>query len=107
MHLPEWSTLTVIANGFTAPSRIAALSAVDRPPVEQLTVRAGGVDGHAIQTEEGAFAVQQPAARGIAAKISEAATAVALTLRYGREPLLAHYLRIVPYGNGSHGIAHE
>jgi penicillin-binding protein 1C len=36
----------------------------------------------------------------------EAATAIALTLRYGREAVLAQYLRLVPYGNGSHGIAH-
>jgi penicillin-binding protein 1C len=50
--------------------------------------------------------MQQPAARGLLAKVNEAATAVALTLRYGRAALLAHYLRIVPYGNGSHGIAH-
>ena len=50
--------------------------------------------------------MQHPAARGLLAKSMEAATAVALTLRYGREALLAHYLRIVPYGNGSHGIAH-
>jgi penicillin-binding protein 1C len=50
--------------------------------------------------------MQQPAARGLLAKANEAATAVALTLRYGRAALLAHYLRIVPYGNGSHGIAH-
>jgi penicillin-binding protein 1C len=50
--------------------------------------------------------MQQPAARGLFAKAGEAATAIALTLRYGREALLAHYLRIVPYGNGSHGIAH-
>ena len=27
-------------------------------------------------------------------------------MRYGRHTLLAHYLRLVPYGNGSHGIAH-
>src|SRR6187397_2254858 len=50
--------------------------------------------------------MQQPAARGLTAKAMEAATAVVLTWRYGREALLAHYLRIVPYGNGSHGIAH-
>jgi penicillin-binding protein 1C len=50
--------------------------------------------------------MQHPTARGLFAKSMEAATAVALTLRYGREALLAHYLRIVPYGNGSHGIAH-
>lgn len=50
--------------------------------------------------------MQRPAARGLRAKALEAATAVALTLRYGREAVLAQYLRLVPYGNGSHGIAH-
>jgi penicillin-binding protein 1C len=50
--------------------------------------------------------MQQPAARGLWAKAMEAATAMVLTWRYGREALLAHYLRIVPYGNASHGIAH-
>lgn len=50
--------------------------------------------------------MQHPAARGLWAKSMEAATGVALTLRYGRAALLAHYLRIVPYGNGSHGIVH-
>ena len=50
--------------------------------------------------------MQRPAARGLAAKAIEAATAVAITLRYGRESVLAQYLRLVPYGNGSHGIAH-
>jgi penicillin-binding protein 1C len=50
--------------------------------------------------------MQQPAPRTLYAKMSEAATAVALTWRYGREALLAHYLRIAPYGNGGHGIAH-
>ena len=50
--------------------------------------------------------MQHPAPRTLVAKAREAATALALTWRYGREALLAHYLRIVPYGNGSHGIAH-
>src|SRR4051812_41902436 len=50
--------------------------------------------------------MQHPAARGLWAKSLEAATAIALTLRYGRTALLAHYFRIVPYGNASHGIAH-
>jgi penicillin-binding protein 1C len=50
--------------------------------------------------------MQQPAARTPWAKAVEAGTALALTLRYGREALLAQYLRLVPYGNGSHGIAH-
>jgi penicillin-binding protein 1C len=50
--------------------------------------------------------MQAPAPRSLAAKAREAVTALALTWRYGREALLAHYLRLVPYGNGSHGIAH-
>ena len=50
--------------------------------------------------------MQQPAPRTWWAKLREAAVALALTWRYDRAQLLAHYLRLVPYGNGSHGIAH-
>ncbi len=50
--------------------------------------------------------MQRPRARTLWAKAVEAGTAVALTARYGRTALLGHYLRLVPYGNGSHGIAH-
>ena len=50
--------------------------------------------------------MQNPAPRTLATKLREGVTAIALTLRYGRENVLAHYLRLVPYGNGSHGIAH-
>ena len=50
--------------------------------------------------------MQDPAPRTIFVKAREAATALALTWRYGRAALLSHYLRIAPYGNGSHGIAH-
>ena len=50
--------------------------------------------------------MQRPGPRSLASKLTEAATALALTLRFGRGGVLAHYLRIVPYGNGSHGIAH-
>jgi penicillin-binding protein 1C len=50
--------------------------------------------------------MQQPARRTPWNKAVEAGTAGALTWRYGRHALLAHYLRLVPYGNGSHGIAH-
>ncbi len=50
--------------------------------------------------------MQNPAPRGVTSKLVEAATAVALVARHGREAVLAHYLRLVPYGNGSHGIAH-
>jgi penicillin-binding protein 1C len=50
--------------------------------------------------------MQNPAPRNLASKIMEAATAIALVARHGHEAVLAHYLRLAPYGNGSHGIAH-
>ena len=50
--------------------------------------------------------MQDPGPRTFANKLREGIAAIALTLRYGREAVLAHYLRIVPYGNGAHGIAH-
>ena len=50
--------------------------------------------------------MQTPAPRTFVAKLREGATALALTMRYGREAVLAHYLRLVPYGNNSHGIVH-
>ncbi|SED73919.1 penicillin-binding protein 1C [Rhizobiales bacterium GAS188] len=50
--------------------------------------------------------MQRPAARSFDSKILEAGVALALTWRYGRTEVLSHYLRLVPFGNGSHGIAH-
>ncbi len=50
--------------------------------------------------------MQHPAPRTPWAKAVEAGTALALTARYGREAVLAQYFRLVPYGNGSHGILH-
>ncbi len=50
--------------------------------------------------------MQDPAPRSLIAKAREAATALLLTWRYGHEALVAHYLRLAPYGNGSHGVAH-
>jgi penicillin-binding protein 1C len=50
--------------------------------------------------------MQNPGPRNFFNKIVEAATGVAITYRNGREAALAHYLRLAPYGNGSHGIAH-
>ncbi len=50
--------------------------------------------------------MQHPAPRTLWAKAVEAGTALALTLRYGRAAVLAQYLRLVPYGNESHGIGH-
>ena len=50
--------------------------------------------------------LQRPGERGYLRKLVEAATAVALTLRHGRDGVLAHYLRIVPYGHRIHGIGY-
>jgi len=50
--------------------------------------------------------MQTPGARGYRRKAVEALTAVLLTVRYGREEVLRHYLRIVPYGNRIHGISY-
>jgi penicillin-binding protein 1C len=50
--------------------------------------------------------MQKPEPRTWLNKILEAGTGVTLTLRYGHEAVLAQYLRLAPYGNGSHGIAH-
>lgn len=50
--------------------------------------------------------MQHPEPRTLWNKALEAGTAVALTARYGRAAILAQYLRLTPYGNGSHGIAH-
>ncbi len=40
------------------------------------------------------------------AKLRESWRGLAMTLRYGREAVLATYLRLVPYGNRVHGIAY-
>jgi penicillin-binding protein 1C len=50
--------------------------------------------------------LQHPGRRGYLRKAGEALTAHFLTLRHGRDEILAHYLRIVPYGNRIHGIAY-
>ena len=50
--------------------------------------------------------MQNPSSRGIYAKVVEAASAVMLIHRYGHEAVLAHYLRLAPYGFQSHGAAH-
>jgi penicillin-binding protein 1C len=50
--------------------------------------------------------MQDPAARNYLNKAREATAALFMTLRYGREAVLRQYLKLAPYGNGSHGIAH-
>ena len=48
--------------------------------------------------------MQRPAERSWGAKLTEAATAVALVVRHGRRAVLEHYLRLAPYGNEVHGF---
>ncbi|MEM9557648.1 MAG: transglycosylase domain-containing protein [Acidobacteriota bacterium] len=50
--------------------------------------------------------LQHPGPRTYARKLLEAATAVCLTARHGREAVLRQYLRLVPYGNQLHGIGY-
>jgi len=50
--------------------------------------------------------MQNPGDRTYFRKATETITALFLTHKYGREAVLAHYLRIVPYGNRIHGIAY-
>jgi penicillin-binding protein 1C len=47
--------------------------------------------------------MQRPSARDWGAKLSEAAVALALVQRNGHDAVLAHYLRLAPYGNNLHG----
>ena len=50
--------------------------------------------------------MQSPGERSYFNKAVEAVTAVLLTLRYEREEILRHYLRLVPYGNQIYGTAY-
>lgn len=50
--------------------------------------------------------LQHPRPRTLWSKTIEAGTAIVLTARYGRDAILAQYLRLAPYANGSHGIGH-
>jgi len=50
--------------------------------------------------------MQAPGPRSLSRKIREAATGLTLIARHGHDMVLAHYLRLAPYGLGSHGIAH-
>jgi penicillin-binding protein 1C len=49
--------------------------------------------------------MQHPGRRTLPRKAVEALTAVLLTVRYDRAEILAHYLRLAPYGNRVRGIA--
>lgn len=48
--------------------------------------------------------LQRPGPRTYWRKLFESLTAALMTVRHGREAVLAHYLRIVPFGNRIHGI---
>lgn len=105
----------------TLPPRVVActLAAEDRhfawhPGVDPIAVARAlwqnGSSGHRIS---GASTVamqvariQSPGRRGYFRKAFEAATAWALTQRFGREDVLRHYLRVVPYGNRVRGIGY-
>lgn len=50
--------------------------------------------------------LQRPASRTYANKAIESLAAIFMTMRYGREQILRHYLRQVPYGNRVHGIVY-
>ena len=50
--------------------------------------------------------MQHPGPRSYPRKTLEAASALVMTLTHGREAVLRHYLRIVPYGNQIHGISY-
>lgn len=50
--------------------------------------------------------MQEPGPRTPKKKIREILQALALVRRHGREAVLSHYLRIVPYGNRIHGIGY-
>lgn len=50
--------------------------------------------------------MQHPGPRTYARKAVEALTALLMVAFHGRDAVLAHYLRIVPYGNRVHGIAY-
>jgi penicillin-binding protein 1C len=103
------------------PTRVvnATLALEDRrfwshPGVDPRAVlRAAWQDFSGLRRRSGASTIamqvarmQHAEARTLWAKAVEAGTALALTARYGRAAVLAQYLRLVPYGNSSHGIGH-
>ncbi len=50
--------------------------------------------------------MQDPGPRTYGKKLVESLTALLITARYDRREILAHYLRLVPYGNRIHGIGY-
>src|SRR5205823_1082062 len=64
--------------------------------------RASGASTIAMQVAR----LERPGPRTYPRKLVEALAALALTARYGHAAVLAHYLRIAPYGNRVRGIAY-
>ena len=64
--------------------------------------RASGASTIAMQVAR----LERPGPRTYPRKLAEALAALVLTARYGRAAVLAHYLRIAPYGNRVRGIAY-
>ncbi|MBF0225838.1 MAG: transglycosylase domain-containing protein [Desulfobacterales bacterium] len=48
--------------------------------------------------------MQKPNERTYVNKMIESVSALCMTIRWGREAILKHYLKIAPYGNQCHGI---
>lgn len=105
----------------TVPARVAAATIAledrrfaDHPGVDPLAVgramrqnlAAGRVISGASTLAMQVARMQDPGARSLPNKVVEAATAVLLTARYGRDGVMAQYLRLAPYGNNIHGIAY-
>ncbi len=105
-HVPERvaaATLALEDRRFWSHPGVDVL-ALGRAAVQNLSFgrRISGASTIAMQVAR----MQHPAPRTLWAKAVEAGTAIVISARYGREAVLRHYLRLVPYGNGSHGIAH-
>ncbi len=105
----------------TVPVRVAdAILALedkrfwDHPGIDPLAVlRAARVDLVSGRRLSGASTLamqvarmQHPQARSFPAKLMEAATALVMTARYGREGVLKQFFLLVPFGQNSHGIAY-
>jgi penicillin-binding protein 1C len=69
-------------------------------------VRAGEVVSGASTLAMQVARMQDPGDRSVPNKLLEGTTAVLLTGTYGRDAVLAQYLRFAPYGHGIHGIGY-
>ncbi len=101
------------------PRVVAATLAIEdrrfrvHPGVDPLAVLRAGWERLLGRSSSGASTLamqvarmQRPRPRTFWNKSVEAAVAVALTARYGRDAVLSQYLRLAPYGENSHGIGH-